>query len=148
MENKSFLKRFQEFLLASSFVDVAIGLLVAAALKDLVTSFTSSFVTPIVMRIFSLVGISSDTTAVTTIFGINFTIIAFITALISFVIILFVAFSILEAYTAFKKKIMKESPEDIPVSKQELLLEEIRDLLKENSKPKKVTKKKTSTKKK
>ncbi len=132
----SFINEFKEFLLGSTFVDVAIGLLIATAVKDVATTFTDSFVTPIIMQLLSLLGVNPDATAATTILGVDFYISAFITALVTFVIIMFVAFSILQAYAKMKEKFAKEASEDeeeveIALSNEEKILLEIRDLLKE-----------------
>lgn len=129
----AFINEFKDFLLGSTFIDVAIGLLIAGAVKDVATTFTSSFVTPIIMKLLSVLGMNADTNAATTIFGIDFYIGAFITALVTFVIIMFVAFSILQAYAKMKEKFMKDAASEeveIAQSNEELILMEIRDLLK------------------
>lgn len=135
---KSFIEEFKDFLLGSTFVDVAIGLLIAGAVKDVANTFTSSFVTPIIMQILSLLGVNADMEAATTIFGVDFYIGAFITALITFVIIMFVAFSILKGYAKMKERFIKEAAEEEQVevaqSNEELILMEIRDLLKDVNK--------------
>lgn len=133
----AFINEFKEFLLGSTFIDVAIGLLIATAVKDVATTFTSSFVTPIIMQLLSLIGVNPDAKAATTILGVDFYISAFITALITFVIIMFVAFSILQAYAKMKDKFAKEATEEeeeveIALSNEEKILLEIRDLLKAN----------------
>ncbi len=129
---KSFINEFKDFLLGSTFIDVAIGLLIAGAVKDVATTFTDSFVTPIIMKLLSVLGMNADASAATTIFGIDFYIGKFITALITFVIIMFVAFTILQAYAKMKEKFMKEAAEEeveIITSNEERILTEIRDLL-------------------
>lgn len=133
----AFINEFKEFLLGSTFIDVAIGLLIATAVKDVATTFTSSFVTPIIMQLLSLIGVNPDAKAATTILGVDFYISAFITALITFVIIMFVAFSILQAYAKMKDKFAKEATAEeeeveIALSNEEKILLEIRDLLKAN----------------
>lgn len=132
---KAFIEEFKEFLLGSSFIDVAIGLLIAGAVKDVATSFTSSFVTPIIMKILSILGMNADSSAATTILGVDFYIGQFITALITFIIIMVVAFSIIKAYAKMREKFLKESTEEeeIILSNEEKLLSEIRDLLKESN---------------
>lgn len=133
---KSFIDEFKDFLLGSTFIDVAIGLLIAGAVKDVATSFTESFVTPIIMQILSVLGVNSEINSATTIFGVDFYLGTFITALITFVIIMFVAFSILQAYAKMKEKFAKEVEEEeveIALSNEERILIEIRDLLKETN---------------
>lgn len=130
----AFINEFKEFLLGSTFIDVAIGLLIAGAVKDVATAFTSSFVTPIIMKLLSVLGVSSSIDEATTILGIDFYIGTFITAIITFVIIMFVAFTILQAYAKMKERFAKEAGEEeteIALSNEEKILLEIRDLLKE-----------------
>ncbi len=126
---KRFINEFKEFLLGSSFVDVAIGFLIAGAVKDLATSFTDSLITPIIMKLLSFIGVEATQEA-TTIFGIDFYIQPFITAVISFVILMFVAFSIIKAYAKMKERFIKEEKVEPEMTNEEKLLSEIRDLLK------------------
>lgn len=44
---KKFLKEFKEFALQGDVLSMAIGVIIGAAFKDLVTSFTDNFITPI-----------------------------------------------------------------------------------------------------
>ncbi|MFV0288341.1 MAG: MscL family protein [Mycoplasmatales bacterium] len=127
---KKFLLKFKDFLDQTTFVEVAVGLLIASAVKDLITSFTESLITPIISKIFTVFGLSQDPKAVTTVFGIDFSFYTFISDLISFIIILFVAFLILESYAKFKEFTKKEKAEEEVITKEQELLSEIRDLLK------------------
>ncbi len=126
---KKFIIEFKEFLLASTFIDVAIGFLIAGAVKDLATSFTDSLITPIVMKLLSLIGVESTGKA-TTFLGIDFYIQPFITAIISFIILMFVAFTVIKIYAKMKDKFTKEEDVEIELTNEEKLLTEIRDLLK------------------
>lgn len=133
---KNFIDEFKDFLLGSTFIDVAIGLLIAGAVKDVATSFTESFVTPIILQILSVLGINSDINSATTILGVDFYIGTFTTALITFIIIMFVAFTILQAYAKMKEKFAKEAEDEeveLALSNEERILIEIRDLLKETA---------------
>lgn len=132
---RDFFENFKEFLLASTFIDVAIGLLIAGAVKDVATSFTDSFVQPIISRFLEVIGIEGQDAAVT-VLGIDFKISAFISALVTFAIIMFVAFSILEFYAKMKEKFIAEKEEEeveLVLSNEERILTEIRDLLKANN---------------
>ncbi len=126
---KRFIIEFKEFLLASTFIDVAIGFLIAGAVKDLATSFTDSLITPIVMKLLSLIGVES-TGKPTTFLGIDFYVQPFITAVISFIILMFVAFTVIKVYAKMKEKFIKEENIEEEITNQEKLLTEIRDLLK------------------
>lgn len=125
---KNLITEFKSFLTESSFIEVAIGLLTATAVKDLATQFTASFVTPLIGALLSLTGLNVNSKTPTKILGIDFFVYPFITALISFVIILFVAFIILKAYNKFKS-----GEEETVVASETELLSEIRDLLKEQN---------------
>lgn len=48
---KKFLKEFKEFALQGDVLSMAIGVIIGAAFKDLVTSFTDSFITPLLNMI-------------------------------------------------------------------------------------------------
>ncbi len=137
---KEFISNFKEFLLASTFIDVAIGLLIAGAVKDVATSFTDSFVNPIISHLLEIVGLQGDSAAVT-VFGIDFLVSDFISALVSFAIIMFVAFSILEFYAKMKEKFIAENEEEVTLSNEEVILAEIRDLLKDVNETKENSKK-------
>lgn len=126
---KNFISEFKEFLLGSTFIDVAIGLLIAGAVKDIATTFTDSFITPIIMWILSALGANPDATQPTTILGIDFYIQPFITSLITFIIIMFIAFTFLKVYANARENFKKEVAEEQPDPQIELLTE-IRDLLK------------------
>ncbi len=128
---KNFANDFKEFLLGSTFIDVAIGLLIAGAVKDLATSFTEGFVTPIITKLLMVAGVETGTDT-TMIFGVEFGIQSFITAIITFIIIMLVAFLILRAYATFKEKFRNsDEGEEIITSQEAELLIEIRDLLKD-----------------
>lgn len=139
----AFINDFKDFLLGSTFIDVAIGLLIAGAVKDVATSFTKSFVTPIIMKLLSLLGISANMDDPTTVLGIDFYIGSFITAFVAFIIVMFVAFLILQMYARTKDRFAKEAnaEEDEKRSNEERLLVEIRDLLKASNQEKMENKK-------
>ena len=48
---KKFMTEFKEFALKGSVVDMAIGVIIGAAFKDIVTSFTDSFINPLIASI-------------------------------------------------------------------------------------------------
>ena len=45
------MKEFKEFALKGSVVDMAIGVIIGAAFKDIVTSFTDNFIKPIIASV-------------------------------------------------------------------------------------------------
>lgn len=45
---KKFIKEFKEFALKGNVMDLAIGVIIGAAFKDIVTAFTDNFINPII----------------------------------------------------------------------------------------------------
>ncbi len=131
---KKFLEEFKEFALKGNVMDMAIGVIIGAAFGNIVTALTDSFITPLIAAITG--GSGEDGVAVGGQFVINgvaFTYGAFISAIINFLIIALILFCLLKAVNKMmsigKKK--EEEPEAEPEpSKEEVLLTEIRDILK------------------
>lgn len=131
------LKEFKEFAMKGNLVDIAVGFVMGAAFKQVVTSFTGGIVSPLIGLIFkadfkNLKWIAKEGVAdssgkitgeVAVLYG------EFITNVIDFIIVAFVMFMVVKAVNKLKKK---ETPAPPPAPKgptQEELLAEIRDLL-------------------
>ena len=132
---KKFLEEFKEFALKGNVMDMAIGVIIGAAFGNIVTALTDSFITPLIAAITG--GSSEDGVAIGGQFVINgvaFTYGAFISAIINFLIIALILFCLLKAVnkmmTIGKKKEEEEPEADPEPTKEEVLLTEIRDLLK------------------
>ena len=120
---KKFLEEFKEFALKGNVMDMAIGVIIGAAFGNIVTALTDSFITPLIAAITG--GSGEDGVAVGGQFVINgvaFTYGAFISAIINFLIIALMM-------SIGKKKEEEPEAESEP-SKEEVLLTEIRDILK------------------
>jgi large conductance mechanosensitive channel len=144
---KNFMNEFKEFALKGNVVDMAIGVIVGAAFKDIVTSFTDSFINPLIASIGGADIAGSirlpwvDYTGLTLeeIQSLSINYGAFITAVINFLIMALILFIMLKAINALKngitkraKKGAKEEPAPAPEPSDEVkLLTEIKDLLKE-----------------
>lgn len=130
------LKEFKEFAMKGSLLDIAVGFVMGAAFKSVVTSFTEGIVSPLVGLILKTdlkdltwvvrEGIADADGniqgAVTVLYG------EFITNVIDFIIVAFVMFMIVKAVNQLKRK--EEAPPAAPAGpSQEELLAEIRDLL-------------------
>ena len=131
---KKFLEEFKEFALKGNVMDMAIGVIIGAAFGNIVTALTDSFITPLIAAITG--GSGEDGVAVGGQFVINgvaFTYGAFISAIINFLIIALILFCLLKAVNKMmsigKKKEEEPEAESEP-SKEEVLLTEIRDILK------------------
>ena len=130
------LKEFKDFALKGNLVDIAVGFLMGAAFKQVVTSFTGGIVSPLIGLIFKAdfkelkwivkegsvndAGEVLDQVAV--LYG------AFLTSIIDFIIVAFVMFLIIKGINATKKK-EAPAPEAPKGPSQEELLAQIRDLL-------------------
>ncbi|MCK9267092.1 MAG: large-conductance mechanosensitive channel protein MscL [Alkaliphilus sp.] len=127
------LKEFKKFALRGNVLDLAIGVVIGGAFGKIVTSLVNDIIMPIMGLI---VG------------GVNFTALEyiigtkreepiiikygeFIQSAIDFLIIAFSIFLFIKIITSFKKK-KEEAPETPPEpTKEEVLLGEIRDILKQ-----------------
>lgn len=133
MSLKSELK---EFLLRGSVVDMAVGIVIGGAFGAIVTSFVNDILMPpiamivgdtkfnelkVVLKEAAIQGGEVITPAITWNYG------AFIQAIVDFLIIGIVIFFVIKAINRMKKK-EEEAPAE--PSKEETLLTEIRDLLK------------------
>ena len=128
------LKEFKEFALKGNLVDIAVGFVMGAAFKQVVTSFTGGIVSPLIGLVFKAdfkdlkwiareADTSNNISEVAVLYG------DFITNVIDFVIVAFVMFIIIKGINATKKKEAPASPALPAGPTQEELLEEIRDLL-------------------
>lgn len=127
---KKFFEDFKAFLLRGNIVDMAIGVIIGGAFSGLVTSLLDNILSPII-GCFNVGGFNGLHFKI---WNANVYVGAFITDVINFVIMAFVVFLIMKLFmmivNAAKKK--EEKPEEPPKpTKEELLLTEIRDLLKE-----------------
>ncbi|MCI2228778.1 large conductance mechanosensitive channel protein MscL [Polaribacter sp. MSW13] len=130
------LKEFKDFAMKGNLIDIAVGFVMGAAFKQVVTSFTGGIVSPLIGLIFNTDlkdlkwivkdGIADEagkiTGEVAVLYG------DFLTNVIDFIIVAFVMFIIVKGVNATKKK-EEPAPEAPKGPSQEDLLAEIRDLL-------------------
>ena len=134
---KKFIEEFKAFALKGNVMDMAIGVIIGAAFGSIVTALTDSFINPLIAVITG--GAEKDENGVMqvvggtfTVRGVEFSYGAFISAVINFLIIALILFCLIKAVNkamAIGKKKEEEKPAEPP--KEEVLLTEIRDLLKE-----------------
>ncbi len=125
------LKDFKKFIIKGNAVDMAVGFIFGAAFATVVKSLISHIIMPPVGMALGKVDfanlkyilvIGTETTEEVAIsYG------AFINEVISFIILGFIIFMLVRMMSKLKKT---EEKKKTPTPKQELLLEEIRDLLK------------------
>ena len=137
----SMMKEFKEFAIKGNVIDMAVGLIIGAAFKAIVSSFVKDVVMPPIGKALGGVDFSklfinlSDTTYATLAeataasapvikYGV------FIQTIVDFVIIAFVIFMVVKGINASKKK--EEAAPEAPAATPEdiTLLREIRDSLK------------------
>ena len=130
LKNKGtgFISEFKDFVLRGNVMDMAVGVIIGAAFQNIVTALTSDFINPLINGIGG-----AEVGGTIKIYGgqvIRYG--DFITAVINFVIMAFVLFLLLKIVNKLTS-IGKKKTEEAPAKKSEeiLLLEEIRDLLKE-----------------
>jgi large conductance mechanosensitive channel len=130
----SMLKEFKEFAAQGSVIDLAVGVVIGGAFGKIVSSFVADIVMPPIGVAVGGVDFSKlavvlkdkvgDAPAVTLNYG------NFVQSLVDFTIIAFAIFIAVKAINSFKKA-EAAAPEAPPApSNEELLLKEIRDLLK------------------
>lgn len=137
---KSFLKEFQDFAMRGNVVDMAVGIIIGGAFGTIVKSLVDDVIMPPVGLLlngvdFSKLSITLQEAAegqkeVLLNYG------AFINSVISFVIVALCVFMLIKAMNEAKKRFEEEEKEAAPPAapaKSEVLLEEIRDLLKDKS---------------
>lgn len=137
MKKKSskFFGEFKTFILRGNVMDLAVGVLIGSAFQGIVKSLTDNLISPI-LGSFTEVDFSSYVLNIGTL---HLTYGAFLTDVINFIIMAFVVFLMIKSINALenigKKKEEEKIEETVPVKSEEvLLLEEIRDLLKKNTK--------------
>ena len=128
----SMMKEFKEFAIKGNIVDMAVGIIIGVAFGKIVSSFVGDVIMPPIGVLLGGVDFSNlsiiikeamaNKPAVVISYG------KFLQTLIDFIIIAFAVFMAIKAMNALKKK--EEAAPAAP-SNEEVLLAEIRDLLKE-----------------
>lgn len=123
---KNFIREFKEFALKGNVFDMAVGIILGGAISALVKAMVDFIISPIIGMIFG----EPDFSAIT--LG-PIQLGSFINALIAFLILAFVLFLMIRA---INRMFRKPAPAEAPPAptKEELLLTEIRDLLKSQNK--------------
>lgn len=129
----SILREFKEFAVKGNAIDMAIGIIIGAAFGKIISSLVDDIIMPPIGMLIGGVDFTNlavtlkeatmDTPAVTVNYG------NFIQTLVNFAIIAFAIFMIVKLINRFRRK-QETAPEPAP-TKEELLLAEIRDLLRE-----------------
>jgi len=133
----SMVKEFKEFAVKGNVVDMAVGIIIGAAFGKIVTSLVTGVLMPPIGVLLGGVDFSDlalvvkdavgETPAVVISYG------AFIQTVIDFTIVAFAIFMLVKGINTLKKKEEAAAKEPPPPPAQEILLMEIRDLLKARS---------------
>jgi len=136
------LKEFKEFAMKGNLVDMAVGFVMGGAFATVVTAFIQGVFLPILSPIMGGIDLSNLKVTVQEAVVENGEVVkeaavadfgGFIAAIISFLIVAFVMFLIIKGMNNMKKK-EEEAPAEPPAPpRQEVLLEEIRNLLAKQS---------------
>ena len=131
----SIVKEFREFAVKGNVVDMAVGIIIGAAFGKIVSSLVSDVVTPplgyliggvdFTQLAVTLPAIKEGAEAVTVRYGV------FLQALFDFVIVAFAIFMMVKLINRLRRK--EEAKPTVPPEppREQVLLEEIRDLLKQ-----------------
>lgn len=131
-----FLAEFREFLQRGSVMDMAVGIIIGAAFKAIVDSLVNDILMPFI-GIF--VGKDSFTSLSAQVGGAVINYGKFISAIINFLILALVLFLMIKAMNRFQEQLKalqkkqeqeEEKEKEAEPTKEEVLLTEIRDLLK------------------
>jgi large conductance mechanosensitive channel len=131
VQRMSFVKEFKEFAMKGNVVDLAVGVVIGAAFGKIVSSMVDAVIMPVIGMLTSgqnfsemawQIGANAKGEPVLIKYGM------FIQSLLDFLIIAFVIFLAIKAINRLKTPPVPAAPPAPP--KSELLLEEIRDLLK------------------
>ncbi len=143
---KKFLSEFKQFAMRGNIIDMAVGVIIGGAFGKIVSSLVNDIIMPVISILTGGDGYknlkyvitqgqaATDTQAAIEEVSINYGI--FIQNIVDFLIIAFSIFVALRFIMKFKKK-EEAAPAPAPVpSKEEVLLTEIRDLLKRQAEKK------------
>ena len=141
---KKFWREFKEFINKGNVLGLAVGVIIGGAFSTITTSLTNDIIMPIVSIFLGGVDFSTMNLALPTFFPVADEAVPnslnygnFISAVINFLILALVVFLIVKAVNkamSLTKKREEETPPPPPTpSNEEVLLTEIRDLLKANS---------------
>lgn len=148
-EKKGLIKEFKEFISKGNVLDMAVGVIVATSFGKITTSLVNDVFMPFIGYIFGGIDLSMlnivlrpaelDSAGEVVSEAVTIGIGTFLSTIIDFVIVAFIVFMIIKAFNkarALSEKKKAEEEAEAPAAppeptKEELLLTEIRDLLKE-----------------
>ena len=123
-----FIKDFKDFAIKGNVVDLAIAVIIGAAFSKIITSFIEDIITPLLLKPALDAAHLSDISKLTFLDTVKYG--NFLSAVINFILVALVLFILIKTIMASKKKevVVPDAP-PVP-TKEEILLAEIRDILK------------------
>lgn len=133
----SIIQEFKEFAVKGNVIDMAVGVIVGAAFGKIVTSFVADVVMPPIGVLLGGVNFSDLAITIKEAVGTAPAVVIaygkFIQTIIDFTIIAFVIFAIVKLINSLKRKAEAAPLATVEPSREEILLTEIRDLLKKSN---------------
>lgn len=130
---KKFFNEFKEFVMRGNVVDMAVGVVIGGAFREIITALVNCIITPLISILIGKVNLAQLQIKISDEVFIQYG--AFLQSIINFLIIAFSIFCAIKfintVHDRFAKK-AEEEKEDAPPTQEELLTE-IRDLLKEQN---------------
>jgi len=130
-------KEFKEFAVKGNVADMAVGIIIGAAFGKIVSSFVADVITPPLGFIIGGVDFTdlklklADATATTPAVTLNYG--SFIQTIFDFTIVAFALFMVIKAVNRLRHSASAEPAAPAAPTRQEVLLGEIRDLLKQRT---------------
>ena len=120
----SIVKEFKEFASKGNVMDLAVGVIIGGAFGKIITSFVGDIMMPIINPLIP----GGDWRSIQ--IGQGIKVGNFLGSVLDFIIMAFAIFMVIKGMNRMKKKQEEEPAVPVEPTKQELLLTEIRDLLK------------------
>lgn len=112
-------------------IDLAVGIIVGGAFNKIVTSLVNDIISPIVGLLLGRIELTDIVLPIGNLVSLHVGL--FLQAVLDFLIIAFSVFMMVKGINSFRRKQEKEVEAAPAISKEELLLEEIRDILRQKS---------------
>ena len=126
--NKGFFGEFKEFIMRGNVFDMAIGIIIGSAFTAIVTSLVNDIINPLISLVTGGIDLSGLAIDLGNDVFINYGV--FLQSIISFVLVALCVFCMIKGINSLHRKKEEEPPAPPAPSKEEVLLTEIRDLLK------------------
>ena len=110
---KSFMEEFKEFISRGNVMDMAVGIIIGGAFTAIVTSLVEDIITPII----GMIGGFDFSSFVVTVNNSNIAIGKFVNAVINFLLIALVLFSVIKAMNKAASIVKKPAEEEAPTTK-------------------------------